>query len=225
MTSTVEAAPSRGMMVERQLERRGIRDPGVLAAMREVPREAFVPEHLRDLAHEDAPLPIEAGQTISQPYIVARMIEAAEVRPGDRVLEIGAGSGYAAAVLSRIAAQVHAIERHDELTQLAGERLRRLGYANVTLRTGDGTKGWAEAAPFDAILLAAAGPAVPQAMKEQLGIGGRLVMPVGGPRGQRLVKLTRRDARHFDEEDLGGVLFVPLIGEQGWATDERINPA
>jgi protein-L-isoaspartate(D-aspartate) O-methyltransferase len=215
------SAEARARMVERQLARRGIVDPAVLVAMRGVPREEFVPAGQREFAYEDAPLSIEAGQTISQPYIVARMIEAAGLAAGDRVLEVGAGSGYAAAVMSRIAAQVHAIERHEELTSLARERLRRLGYGNVTLRTGDGTLGWADAAPFDAILSAAAGPAIPQALKEQLDIGGRLVMPVGSQRNQRLVKVTRRDARHFEEEDLGGVLFVPLIGEQGWKTDER----
>jgi len=218
MPATAEA---RARMVERQLARRGIANPMVLSAMREVPREEFVPAGQREFAYEDSPLSIQAGQTISQPYIVARMIEAAGLAAGDRVLEIGAGSGYAAAVMSRIAAQVHAIERHEELTGLARERLRRLGYGNVTLRTGDGTRGWDDAAPFDAILSAAAGPAIPQALKEQLDIGGRLVMPVGTQREQRLVKVTRRDARHFEEEDLGSVLFVPLIGEHGWKTDER----
>lgn len=221
MAAGADTAERRARMVERQIERAGIRDTAVLAAMREVPREIFVPEQLRDLAYSDGPLAIEAGQTISQPYIVARMIEAAEVRPGDRVLEIGAGSGYAVAVLSRIAGQVYAIERHGELTRLADERLRRLGYRNVTLRTGDGSTGWAEAGPFHAILSSAAGPAVPQALKEELHIGGRLVMPVGSQRAQRLIKVIRRDARQFEDKDLGGVLFVPLIGEHGWKTDER----
>ncbi|HEX4741562.1 MAG TPA: protein-L-isoaspartate(D-aspartate) O-methyltransferase, partial [Caulobacteraceae bacterium] len=197
-------------------------DSHVLDAMREVPREAFVPDGLEEFAYEDSPLPIEAGQTISQPYIVALMIEAAEIRPGDRVLEIGAGSGYAAAVMSRIAAQVYTIERHGILTQRAVERLERLGYDNVEVRTGDGTHGWSDAAPFDAILAAAGGPAIPQILKDQLEIGGRLVMPVGETqREQRLVKVTRKDATHFEEEDLGGVMFVPLIGEHGWAEDRR----
>lgn len=209
---------ARAGMVERQLAARGIRDDRVLGAMAEVPREAFVGEAMAEFAYEDSPLPIEAGQTISHPYIVGLMIQAAEVRPGDRVLEIGAGSGYAAAVLSRIARRVHAIERHDELARLARERLARLGYDNVEVRTGDGTRGWVEAAPFDAILAAAGGPAIPQALKEQLDIGGRLVMPVGETQDQqRLVKVVRRDAAHFEEEDLGGVRFGPLIGEQGWA--------
>src|SRR6056297_1061024 len=146
---------ARDRMVERQIARRGVRDRHVLEAMRTVPREAFVDPGMEEFAYEDGPLPIGEGQTISQPYIVALMIEAAEVRPGDRVLELGAGSGYAAAVLSRIAESVHAIERHEGLTKTAEARLARLGYENVTLHTGDGTTGWAEAAPFDAILVAA----------------------------------------------------------------------
>jgi protein-L-isoaspartate(D-aspartate) O-methyltransferase len=211
---------ARERMVERQLARRGVHDDRVIEAMREVPREAFVPEGLQEFAYEDSPLPIEVGQTISQPYIVALMIEAAEVRPGDRVLEIGAGSGYAAAVMSRIAKRFYAIERHETLTQCATERLERLGYDNVELLTGDGTRGWPDAAPFDAILAAAGGPAIPQTLKDQLEIGGRLVMPVGETqREQRLVKVVRKDATHFEEEDLGGVMFVPLIGDHGWAVD------
>jgi len=212
---------ARESMVERQVARRGVRDDHVLEAMREVPREAFVPESLREFAYDDAPLPIEAGQTISQPYIVGLMIQAAEIRPGDRVLEIGAGSGYAAAVMSRIAARVFAVERHEELTEQARGRLQKIGYDNVELRTGDGTRGWPEEAPFDAILAAAGAPAVPQALKEQLDLGGRLVMPVGDEEsGQRLIRVTRISASHFEEDDLGGVRFVPLIGEQGWADAE-----
>jgi len=214
---------ARELMVDRQIRGRGVNDDFVLEAMREVPREIFVPEGLQEFAYEDSPLPIEAGQTISQPYIVGLMIQAAAIRPGDRVLEIGAGSGYAAAVMSRIADQVFAVERHDALTDLARKRLQRLGYDNVELRTGDGTRGWPEAGPFDAILAAAGGPAIPQALKDQLDLGGRLVMPVGESQAeQRLVKVTRISASHFEEEDLGGVRFVPLIGEHGWseATDE-----
>jgi protein-L-isoaspartate(D-aspartate) O-methyltransferase len=217
-----DLAHERERMIERQVARRGIRDTQVMEAMREVPREAFVPVGLEEFAYEDTPLPIESEQTISQPYIVAAMIEAAAVRPGDQVLEVGAGSGYAAAVIGRIAARVYAIERHEPLAKLAAERMRRLGYGNVEIRVGDGTKGWPEAAPFDAILVAAGGPAIPQTLKDQLDIGGRLVMPVGeSQRDQRLVKITRTDASHFDEEDLGAVMFVPLIGEHGWAADER----
>jgi protein-L-isoaspartate(D-aspartate) O-methyltransferase len=212
----------RERMVTRQLAGRGVADSYVLEAMREVPREVFVPTGLQEFAYEDAPLPIEAGQTISQPYIVALMVEAADIRPGDRVLEVGAGSGYAAAVMSRIAGRVYAIERHEALTRLAAERLKRLGYDNVELRTGDGSRGWPGAAPFDAILAAAGGPAVPQALKDQLAVGGVLVMPVGdAQRRQRLVKVTRTAEDRFRQEDLGEVLFVPLIGEQGWAHDDR----
>ena len=221
-----DQAEARERMVERQLARRGVRDDHVLEAMRQVPREAFVPEGLQAFAYDDEPLPIEAGQTISQPYIVGLMIEAARLRPGDRVLEVGAGSGYAAAVLSRIADRVFAVERHEALTELARARLERLGYDNVELRTGDGTRGWAEAGPFDAILAAAGGPAVPQTLKEQLDLGGRLVMPVGDEQdGQRLIRVTRISATHFEEDDLGGVRFVPLIGEEGWPEPEDARPA
>jgi protein-L-isoaspartate(D-aspartate) O-methyltransferase len=156
-------------MVNVQIAGRGLIDSHVLQAMREVPREAFVNPELEEFAYEDGPLPIGEGQTISQPYIVAKMIEAAEVSPGDRVLEVGAGSGYASAVLSRIAAKVYAIERHAALAEAARQRFERLGYDNVELRVGDGTRGWPEAAPFDAILVAAAGPDVPQALKANRG--------------------------------------------------------
>jgi protein-L-isoaspartate(D-aspartate) O-methyltransferase len=218
----------RQMMVERQIERRGVRNSEVLAAMRQTPREAFVPEGLREFAYEDSPLPIEAGQTISQPYIVALMLEAAKIQAGDRVLEVGAGSGYAAGVASRIADRVYTIERHAELAKLAARRLERLGYDNVQVRTGDGTRGWPDAAPFDVILVAAGGPDVPEALKAQLVIGGRLVMPVGESRTeQRLVRVTREGPARYAEEDLGEVTFVPLIGEQGWgegAQAERRPP-
>ena len=208
---------NRERMVDRQVARRGIRNRRVLDAMREVPREAFVSSELAEFAYDDSPLPIEAGQTISQPYIVALMIAAADMRPGDRVLEIGGGSGYAAAVMSRIVDRVYTIERHEMLSKLAADRLKRLGYDNVEIRTGDGTRGWPEAAPFDAILVAAGGPAVPQALKDQLNIGGRLILPVGDTQcEQRLLKVTRICATRFEEENLGDVRFVPLISEQGW---------
>jgi len=198
-------------MIERQLARRGLVNKDVLRAMREVPRDAFVPEALKEHAYKDTPLPIDAGQTISQPYVVALMIDAADIAPGDRVLEVGAGSGYAAAVLSRIAARVYAIERHRELAMSAAERLRQLGYDNIEVRAGDGVHGWIEAAPFDAILVSASGEAIPQALKEQLDIGGTLVMPVGPMHDQRLIKVHRSSANSYDEEDLGAVSFVPLI--------------
>jgi protein-L-isoaspartate(D-aspartate) O-methyltransferase len=204
-------------MVDRQIAGRGLRSAPVLAAMREVPRELFVPEAVKDFAYEDGPLPIEAGQTISQPYIVALMIEAAGVAPGGRVLEIGAGSGYAAAILSRIAAEVIAIERHGELADLAAARMAQLGYANVRIVTGDGSAGWPEGAPYDAILAAASGRHVPAALKRQLAIGGTLVMPIGAPGDvQSLVGVTRRGEAEWEQEDLGAVRFVPLIGEEGW---------
>jgi len=214
------AESSRQRMVERQLIGRGLRAPRVQRAMRRVPREAFVPRHLREFAYDDTPLPIEDGQTISQPYIVALMIEAAEVGPGDRVLEIGTGSGYAAAVLAEITDHVETIERHPGLARTATARLHDLGYGQVEVHAADGTLGWPQGAPFDAIVAAAGGPDVPQAWLEQLAIGGPLVMPVGEtPRRQRLVKLTRRSQKDYDEEDLGAVMFVPLIGAQGWSDD------
>ncbi len=214
--------PERDRMVERQIAGRGIADPHLLRAMRTVPRERFVEHRLAEHAYDDAPLPIAAEQTISQPYVVAWMIEAAAVAPGDRVLEVGAGSGYAAAVLGQVAGSVHAIERHARLTREARERLDGLACANVHLRTGDGTLGWPEAAPFDAILVAAAGPQVPPPLKAQLRVGGRLVMPLdlggdGGP--QRLLRVTRTGDDAWEQETLGHVAFVPLIGRHGWAQD------
>jgi protein-L-isoaspartate(D-aspartate) O-methyltransferase len=216
----LDLSRARDRMVDIQLVRRGIRDRYVLEAMRRIPREAFVQHGFEEFAYEDGPLPIGEKQTISQPYIVALMIEAAEVKPGDRVLEVGAGSGYAAAVLAQIADAVYAIERHPSLAERARERLKQLGYDNIELGVGDGTAGWPEAAPFTAILVAAGGPAVPPALKQQLAIGGRLVIPVGQvERRQNLLKITRRSATDFDEEDLGAVMFVPLIGAHGWAED------
>ena len=210
----------RWAMVERQLAERGIRDPRVLEAMRTVPRDAFVSERLAEFAYEDTPLPIEEGQTISQPYIVAAMAEALELRPEDKVLEIGAGSGYASAVLSRLAREVYAVERHPVLARLAAERCRRLGYDNVHVREGDGTLGWPEHAPYDAIAVAAGGPEVPPALLDQLAIGGRLVIPIGeDPRLQILVRVRRR-ADGFDREELGAVRFVPLVGAQGWSEED-----
>ena len=215
----VEFAELRGRMVEAQIARRGVRDEHVLAAMRTVPRERFAGAAMAEFAYEDSPLPIGKGQTISQPYIVAAMIESAQVRPGDRVLEIGAGSGYAAAVIGQIAGRVFAIERHEALGRQAAERLQALGYDNVEIRIGDGSQGLPEEAPFEAILVAAGGPDVPQALKEQLEIGGRLVMPVGEQGRQKLCKVTRHSANRYDEENLGAVTFVPLVGEQGWRED------
>ena len=214
-------ADLRARMVETQIAQRGIRDEAVLAAMRAVPRERFVPESLAQHAYEDSALPIGEAQTISQPYIVAAMIEAAEVKPGDRVLEVGAGSGYAAAVLGRIADRVFAIERHRVLAEEAEQRIAELGYGNIELRVGDGTLGLPEEAPFDAILVAAAGPEVPPALKQQLAIGGRMVLPIGERGGQQLCVVTRTEADRCVEHILFPVAFVPLIGSQGWQEDGR----
>jgi len=202
-------------MVERQLRARGIRNPHVLAAMGEVPRESFVTARLAELAYQDGPLPIGEEQTISQPYIVALMIEAAEVAPGTRVLEVGAGSGYAAAVVSRIAAAVFAIERHETLARSARRRVAELDYDNLTIIAGDGSLGLPNEAPFDAILVAAGGDKVPEPLKQQLVIGGRLVVPVGGEHAQSLLCVTRTGADEWTERDLGRVRFVPLIGAHG----------
>jgi protein-L-isoaspartate(D-aspartate) O-methyltransferase len=211
-------AALREAMVERQIAARGLTGAPLLAAMRDVPREAFVPEAVKDFAYEDGPLPIEAGQTISQPYIVALMIAAAGIAPGGRVLEIGAGSGYAAAVISRIADSVIAIERHGALADLAAARMAKLGYANVRIVAGDGSAGWPDAAPYDAILVAASGSHVPDVLKRQLKVEGILVMPVGAPgEMQNLVRVTRKSEGSWEQESLGPVRFVPLIGAEGWA--------
>jgi protein-L-isoaspartate(D-aspartate) O-methyltransferase len=208
-------------MVERQVAARGVRSPLVLDAMRQVPREAFLPDSLKEFAYEDSPLPIEAEQTISQPYIVAYMIEALGLEGGENVLEIGAGSGYAAAVLSRIAGEVYTVERVAELAEKAAARLAGLGYRNVHVLHGDGTRGWPEHAPYDAIAVAAGGPAVPESLKQQLKVGGRLVMPVGNdPRAQELVRVTRVSETEFTTEDIADVRFVPLIGEEGWIPEK-----
>ncbi len=207
----------REAMVERQLRRRGIAEPDVLDAFRTVPREVFVSPGYAHLAYGDHPLPIEANQTISQPYIVALMIEAAGIGQGDKVLEVGSGSGYAAAVIGRIAGKVVGVERQRELVEVARERLRRLGYDNVEIVEGDGTKGWPDAAPFDAILAAASGSHVPKPLIHQLTPGGRLVMPLGEPGWvQKLVKITKARDGSLEHSDLGAVRFVPLIGAEGW---------
>jgi len=216
-TLTADFAREREAMVERQLRRRGISEQRILDAFLAVPREAFVSAEYAHLAYGDHPLPIEAGQTISQPYIVALMIEAAKIELGDKVLEVGSGSGYAAAVISRIAAQVVGIERQHDLVEIARERLERLGYDNVTIVEGDGTKGCPGEAPFDAILAAASGSHIPDSLVGQLKLGGSIVMPVGSPGWvQKLVRATRRADGTLQQSDLGGVRFVPLIGEEGW---------
>jgi protein-L-isoaspartate(D-aspartate) O-methyltransferase len=204
----------RERMVERQLRARGVEDEHVLDAFREVPREFFVAAGLEDSAYTDAPLPIGESQTISQPFVVGLMVEALRIRPDDRVLEVGAGSGYAAAILSRLASEVYAIERHPSLAREARERIEQLGYENVKLRAGDGTLGWPEAAPFDAILVSAGGPDVPPALLDQLAPGGRMVIPVGTSREQELVRITKSADGRLRTESLGPVVFVPLIRER-----------
>jgi protein-L-isoaspartate(D-aspartate) O-methyltransferase len=208
----------RKKMVERDIAARGVRDDLVLDAMRKVPRELFLPENLREFAYEDSPLPIAGDQTISQPYIVAFMAEALTLEGGEKVLEIGTGSGYAAAVLSEIAADVYTVERLGELADKAAATLAELGYNNVHVLHGDGTRGWPQHAPYDAIVVAAGGPQVPESLKEQLKIGGRLVIPVGADqRSQELVRVVRVSKDKYRSEDIADVRFVPLIGEEGWA--------
>jgi protein-L-isoaspartate(D-aspartate) O-methyltransferase len=206
----------RETMVDQQLAARGISDERVLAAMGAVPRECFVPAKLREFAYDDRPLPIEAGQTISQPYIVALMLAAAHIQPDDHILEIGVGSGYAAAVASRMAKQVHAIDRHEMLSHVARGRMAALGYDNVSIHTGDGTKGLPDQAPFDVILISAGAPRIPEALRAQLAPNGRLIGPVGGDMEQHLIRVTLGADGLATEEDLGLVRFVPLIGAQGW---------
>jgi protein-L-isoaspartate(D-aspartate) O-methyltransferase len=211
----------RARMVEVHLARRGITDPNVLDAFRSVPREGFVPEELAEFAYEDTPLPIGQGQTISQPYIVAFTIQELGLRGSERVLEVGTGSGYAAALLSRIAQDVYSIERVRSLAESARERLVRLGFTNVHVTCGDGSLGWSDHAPYDAIAVAAGGPNAPPALLSQLVIGGRLVIPIGEDESsQVLVRITRESETSFRHEPLTDVRFVPLIGEQGWSHDQ-----
>ncbi len=222
--ASAERSPEeqRELMVARQLAGRGITNPAVLAAMRTVPREAFVSDDYSNFAYDDGPLPILEGQTISQPYVVALMIQELQIASEDSVLEIGTGSGYAAAVISRIAAQVYTIERFESLVTFARQNLNTLGYANVHVYHADGTLGWPEHAPYDAIVVAAGGPEVPEALKDQLAIGGRLVMPVGSEqRAQRLIKVIRKTEQEYERHTLSHVRFVPLIGEQGWEKESR----
>ena len=212
--ATEDHAEQRRRMVERQIVARGVRDPDVLRAMREVPRHEFVPHGLRDAAHDDGPLPIGEGQTISQPYIVALMTEALDVAATDRVLELGTGSGYQAAVLAAIADSVYTIEYIPSLARAAARRLASLGYDNVLVRAGDGWRGWPERAPFDAAIITFATPEVPRAVVEQLVTGGRLCVPVGEAHGvQELMLYTKRDDGSLARRSLGAVRFVPVLGE------------
>ncbi|UFS69059.1 protein-L-isoaspartate(D-aspartate) O-methyltransferase [Geomonas sp. RF6] len=205
------------LMIVQHLVARGIRDEAVLRAMREVPREAFVAEGMEAFAYEDSPLPIQEGQTISQPYIVAFMTEALELSPSDRVLEIGTGSGYAAAILSRVVGEVHTVERIGFLAQQAAVRLREHHFDNVIVHEGDGTLGWPEAAPYDAVVVTAGAPEVPESLMRQLALNGRLVIPVGDAQHyQTLVRVRRETETRFLREELCAVRFVPLIGREGW---------
>lgn len=207
----------RERMVERLRDHYKIRDQKVLEAMRSVPRHFFVPEALQSRAYGDHALPISGSQTISQPYIVARMTELLEINASSRVLEIGAGSGYQTAVLSKIAGQVYAIERIGDLAREAQSRIRQLGIYNATVKCFDGTLGWAANAPYDAILVAAGGPTIPQPLVTQLKVGGRLVVPVGESReSQRLVRVIKTESGS-KQEDHGACAFVPLIGQHGWS--------
>jgi protein-L-isoaspartate(D-aspartate) O-methyltransferase len=213
-------AQARNDMVNSQLITRGIRNPRVLAAMRRVPRHRFIPSHLWDQAYNDYPLPIGEDQTISQPYIVALMTEILEPREPDRVLEIGAGSGYQAAILAELVAQVFTMDRVGPLADRAVEMLRSLEYRNIKVRLGDGTLGWPEEAPFDGIIVTAAAPQVPRPLTEQLALNGRLVIPVGDRYSQTLT-LVRKTKGGLKFEYHGGCRFVPLIGKYGWPEDER----
>ncbi|GAB4193866.1 MAG: protein-L-isoaspartate(D-aspartate) O-methyltransferase [Roseiflexaceae bacterium] len=216
----MEGTAERDEMVRSQLMERGIRDQRVLDAMRRVPRHLFVPQEVRREAYADRALPIEQGQTISQPFVVALMAQALELRGDERLLEIGTGSGYAAAVLSLLAAEVYTVERWPALAETASQRLHDLGYANVQVFCSDGTDGLPAYAPFDAITVAAASPWVPRPLREQMSLNSRLVIPVGSRDEQMLIRLTRRDAQTTTER-LSGVRFVPLIGAHAWDNLER----
>lgn len=215
MDEEAEFAAQRQQMVKDQLVDRGIRDRRVLEAMRKVPRHRFVPLPERPRTYEDRPLPIPNGQTISQPYIVAYMLQALALQGEERVLDIGTGSGYQAALLGELAGQVHTVERHAQLAQSASEILSQLGYANVRVHHADGSNGWPQAAPYDAIIVAAGAPVVPQPLLEELSGQGRLVIPIGEP-GRQSLQLWRPAGAGFEYDELVPVSFVPLVGKHGW---------
>jgi len=216
-------AKQRKKMVDSQIRSRGIRDERVLRAMEKIPRHLFIDVGLIDQAYNDNPLPIGEKQTISQPYIVALMAEALELKGREKVLELGTGSGYQAAILAELADRVFTIERIAALAQKARKLLESLNYYNVVIRVGDGTYGWREESPFDAIVVSAGSPSIPRTLVDQLAVGGRLVIPVGGRYSQSLIKLTRLSENPDDvkTEDLGGCRFVNLIGEHGWQIEQQ----
>ncbi len=214
MQNSYEA--QRKNMVEMQIRRRGIIDPATLQAMQEVPRHLFVPENLRPYAYDDGPLPVGSGQTISQPYIVALMTQAAEIAPGSIFLEIGTGSGYAAAIASRLAKEVYTIERIPALTEQAQVIINQLNYDNIYFKIGDGTLGWPEKGPFDAIVVTAGAPVIPESFLPQLKVGGRVIIPVGDAISQQLWRLRKLPDNTYFREMLEFVRFVPLIGKEGW---------
>lgn len=218
-----ERLAEREWMVQTQLMGRDITDEAVLKSMLIVPRHKYVMEDKQEYAYYDTALEIEAGQTISQPYIVALMAQALELKASDKVLEIGTGSGYSAAILSRLAAYIYTIERHDILSHSAKERFQNQGYENIEVRVGDGTLGWAEKAPFDAILVTAGGPVIPDSLINQLAICGRLVIPVGDKGEQKLMRVKKTATSELIEENLGSVRFVPLIGTKGWSELNNMN--
>lgn len=221
MDTSSQFEDARREMVARQIQDRGICTERVLEAMRTVPRHLFVPAEYVEASYTDEPLPIGEGQTISQPFMVAAMAEALLLKGSERVLEIGAGSGYQAAVLSLLAGEVMAIEAQGALASSARERLMRLGYANVMVEQGDGSQGWAAGAPYDAILVTAGAPSVPPPLVEQLAEGGRLVIPVGGAEHQELIRITKRQGG-FSQDFLYDCRFVPLVGRYGWQ-DRRVQ--
>ena len=217
MSEECDFAAMRANMVLAQLRERGIRDTAVLQAMSTIPREAFVGTAHKEMAYQDSPLPIPANQTISQPYVVALMISLLALKPEHRVLEIGTGSGYAAAILSRLVNTVYTVERHQKLIEYAQECLKTIGCENIFIHHGDGTQGWPEHAPYDGIIVAAGGPTIPAALHQQLATGGRLIMPVGKEqRRQDLILLTRVGQDQFRKKNFGPVAFVPLVGAEGW---------
>lgn len=205
-------------MIEKQLKRRGIKNKKVLEAFRVVPRHEFVPADKKKFAYEDRPLPIGAGQTISQPYIVAQMIAALDPRAEDKILEVGTGSGYAAAILAQIVDRVYGLERISKLAKKGELNCHKLGYDNVEIKAGDGTTGWPEKSPFSGIIVSAAAPEIPEKLPEQLEEGGILVIPVGSKYSQRLLRIEKKNG-NLNQQNLGGVRFVSLIGEDGWSSE------